>query len=143
MSRFEANLQTEGLVVAAPSQELNRLASHLAVNVLVIAGLASLISDSTSLTVVQLTAPDDRRGSFIGAYAMTSMGFRVGSGIVIGVLGGLMGVTGAIALAGSTLLVIAVVLLLVVLTALRRQRSRIDPDVDVPLEGAVDEVVSD
>jgi MFS family permease len=115
----------------------------LSLTVLVVAGLASLVSDSTSLTVVQLAAPDDRRGSFIGAYAMTSMGFRVGSGIVIGVLGGLMGVTGAITLAGSILIVVAVALFLVVLTTLRRERSRIDPDVDVPLDGKVGEVAAD
>jgi uncharacterized membrane protein YtjA (UPF0391 family) len=59
------------------------------------------------------------------------------------VLGGLMGVTGAIALAGSILLVIAVALLLVVLTASRRQRSRLDPDAVVPLAGSVDEVAAD
>jgi MFS family permease len=115
----------------------------LSLTVLVVAGLASLVSDSTSLTVVQLAAPDDRRGSFIGAYAMTSMGFRVGSGIVIGVLGGLMGVTGAITLAGSILIVVAVALFIVVLTTLRRERSRIDPDVDVPLDGKVGEVAAD
>lgn len=105
----------------------------LSLAVLVIAGLASLVSDSTSQTVVQLAAPDDRRGSFIGAYAMTSMGFRVGSGIVIGVLGGLVGVAGAITIVGSILVIVAVVLLLIVLAVLRRQRSRIDPDVDVPV----------
>ncbi|MEO7124317.1 MAG: MFS transporter [Lacisediminihabitans sp.] len=115
----------------------------LSLGVLVIAGLASLVSDSTSQTVVQLAAPNDRRGSFIGAYAMTSMGFRVGSGIVIGVLGGLLGVSGAIALAGSILVIVAVSLLLVVLTTLRRQRTRIEPDVDVPLDGAVGEVAAD
>jgi MFS family permease len=115
----------------------------LSLVVLVIAGLASLISDSTSSTVVQLTAPDDRRGRFIGAYAMTSMGFRVGSGIVIGILGGLVGVAGAIAIDAGILAIVAVALLLVVLASLRRQRARIDPDVGVPLNASVGEASTD
>src|SRR5690606_405288 len=54
----------------------------LSLAVLVIAGMANLISSSTSQAVVQLEAPVDRRGRFLGAYAMASGGSRVGAGVL-------------------------------------------------------------
>ena len=41
----------------------------LSLGVLVIAGFANIISSSTSQTIVQLDAPESRRGRFIGAYS--------------------------------------------------------------------------
>ena len=51
--------------------------------------------------------PESRRGRFIGAYSTMSMGFRAGSGILIGVLGALLGVTGAVAIDAIALLAVA------------------------------------
>jgi MFS family permease len=82
----------------------------LSLALLVIAGAASILSLSTSQTVVQLEAPPERRGRFIGAFNTTNMGFRVGSGVLVAVLGGLVGIPAAVALAAGTLLVVCIAL---------------------------------
>jgi MFS family permease len=104
----------------------------LSLAVLVIAGFANIVSSSTSQTIVQLDAPESRRGRFIGAYSTMSMGLRAGSGILIGVLGALLGVTGAVAIDAVALLAVAFVLLAVVIA--RRRRTR---DFDAPEEAAL------
>ena len=95
----------------------------LSLAVLVVAGFANIISASTSQTIVQLDAPESRRGRFIGAYSTMSMGFRAGSGILIGVLGALLGVTGAVAIDAIALLAVAFVLLAIVIAWRRRNRT--------------------
>ncbi|HWH97700.1 MAG TPA: MFS transporter, partial [Pseudolysinimonas sp.] len=77
---------------------------------LVVAGAASILSLSTSQTVVQLEAPPAQRGRFIGAFNTTNMGFRVGSGVLIAVLGALVGIPAAVALAAGTLLLVCIAL---------------------------------
>jgi MFS family permease len=96
----------------------------LSLVVLVIAGMANLTSSSTSQAVVQLEAPGDRRGRFLGAYAMAGNGSRVGSGVLIGALGAWLGVTWAVAIDAALLLLAAVALLLVVLAWRRRMETR-------------------
>lgn len=82
----------------------------LSLALLVVAGAASIISVSTAQTVVQLEAPPAQRGRFIGAFNTTNMGFRVGSGVLVAVLGGLVGIPVAVALAAGTLLVVCIAL---------------------------------
>ncbi len=101
--------------------------------VLAISGVASIISSSTSQTVVQLQAPDDRRGRFLGAYGMTSMGLRLGSGVLLGVLATFVGVPAAIAADAMVLAAVAAALLIVVVVWLHRRRD-IDPDATVAIE---------
>jgi MFS family permease len=93
----------------------------LSLAVLLIAGMANLISSSTSQAVVQLEAPVSRRGSFIGAYGMASGGSRVGAGILIGVLGSWLGIPWAVGIDAALLLITTVALLVVVLVARRRR----------------------
>jgi hypothetical protein len=70
---------------------------------------------------------------------MTSMGLRLGSGVLLGLLGGLVGVPAAIAIDASALALVAIALLVIVLLWLRRRRD-IDPDATVPLKDvALDE----
>lgn len=83
----------------------------LSVAALVLAGVASIASGSISQTVVQLEAPPARRGRFVGAYGMTSMGLRVGSGLLIGALGTAFGVPLAVGIAAGALALVAVGLL--------------------------------
>lgn len=85
----------------------------LSLTLLFVAGAASILSLSTSQTVVQLEAPPAQRGRFIGAFNTTNMGFRVGSGVLVAVLGGLVGIPAAVALAAGTLLVICIALAVV------------------------------
>ncbi|MEP6843813.1 MAG: MFS transporter [Pseudolysinimonas sp.] len=104
----------------------------LSITALVIAGASSLITSSTSQTIVQLEAPPDRRGRFVGAAGMTSQGFQAGSGILIGVLAGFLGVAGGVTVAAAALLAITTALLIVVL-ARRRVAPAIDPDETAPV----------
>jgi hypothetical protein len=83
--------------------------------------VATIASTSISQTVVQLDAPPERRGRFLGAFGMTSMGLRVGSGVLFGVLGAAIGVPEAVLLDTGLLAVIAVVLLAVVAAGTRRR----------------------
>ena len=82
----------------------------LSLALLVVAGATSILSLSTSQTVVQLEAPSAQRGRFIGAFNTTNMGFRVGSGMLIAVLGGLVGIPVAVSLAAGALVVVCLVL---------------------------------
>jgi MFS family permease len=95
----------------------------LSVIMLVIAGVSTIASSSISQTVVQLDAPQARRGRFLGAFGMTSMGLRVGSGVLFGVLGAAIGVPAAVAIDAGILALIAVVLLVVVAAYVRRRPS--------------------
>lgn len=105
----------------------------LSIAALIIAGGSSLTAASTSATIVQLEAPAERRGRFVGAAGMTGQGFQAGSGILIGVLAGGLGVAGGVAAAATALLACAVALLIVV-TVRRRSAPAIDPAQDGPVE---------
>jgi len=105
----------------------------LSIAALIVAGASSLTAASTSQTIVQLEAPSERRGRFVGAAGMTAQGFQAGSGILIGVLAGGLGVAGGVATAATALLLCAVALLIVVLV--RRPRlPTIEPDAEAPVE---------
>lgn len=106
----------------------------MSVAALVIAGMASLVSTSTSQAVVQLQAPEARRGRFLGAFAMAGNGSKVVSGILIGGLGAWLGISWGVAINATLLLLAASVLFGVVLVLIRRRRiddprpARVDPD---------------
>jgi MFS family permease len=85
----------------------------LSLALLVVAGAASIVALSTSQTVVQLEAPPAQRGRFMGAFNTTNMGFRVGSGVLLAILGGLVGIPTAVALAAGALAVLCVALAIV------------------------------
>ena len=105
----------------------------LSIAALVVAGGSSLIAASTSQTIVQLEAPPERRGRFVGAAGMTSQGFQAGSGILIGLLAGGLGVAGGVAVAAIALVAVTIALLIVVLV--RRQAApSIDPNESGPIE---------
>jgi hypothetical protein len=82
--------------------------------VLVLAGIANLVSTSTAQTIVQLAAPAGIRGRVIGLYGMSAMGLRAGSGLTIGILGTLFGVQPAVAVSALLLCAVAVAMLLFV-----------------------------
>jgi MFS family permease len=82
--------------------------------VLVIGGVANLVSTSTEQTIVQLNAPTAVRGRVIGLYGMSSMGLRAGSGLTIGILGTLIGVQWAVGVSALLLGLLALALLVYV-----------------------------
>ena len=84
----------------------------VALAVLVGAGMANLASlQSTAQTLVQLHAPAEKRGRIVGVYTMASNGLRAGSGLTIGLLGGVIGIHWSLALSALTLGVVVAALL--------------------------------
>jgi MFS family permease len=69
------------------------------------AGVANLTSQSTAQTLVQLLAPPEKRGRIVGVYTMASNGLRAGSGISIGLLGGVIGIHWSLGLSALVLAV--------------------------------------
>ena len=80
----------------------------LALLLLIGAGVANLSAQSTAQTLVQLLAPAEKRGRIVGVYAMASNGLRAGSGLSIGLLGGLIGIHWSVGLSAILLGVLVV-----------------------------------
>ena len=85
----------------AVSMALFALTSHyaFAIVLLFVAGFAELTSNSTAQTIVQTSAPLPIRGRVIGLFNMSALGLRFGSGLMVGVLGGWMGIHGSLVVA--------------------------------------------
>src|SRR5438445_1757573 len=64
----------------------------LAVLALFLAGFLILAFTALAQTIVQLEAPDARRGRVVGLFSMAQNGLRVGSGVTIGILGTAVGI---------------------------------------------------
>jgi hypothetical protein len=60
---------------------------------------------------VQLSAPAPIRGRVIGVFSMAASGMRMFSGITVGMIGGLIGIHGSLALSATVLFVVIVGLL--------------------------------
>jgi MFS family permease len=75
------------------------------------AGVANLSSQSTAQTLVQLLAPAEKRGRIVGVYTMASNGLRAGSGLSIGLVGGVIGIHWSLGLSALVLAVLVVALL--------------------------------
>lgn len=95
----------------------------VAVAALLVAGAATIVSSSTSASLVQLEAPPDRRGRFIGVYGTTSLGLRLASGVIVGGAVGVLGVGWAFGATSALLAVIAAALLVLVLVRDARVRA--------------------
>jgi MFS family permease len=74
-------------------------------------GFLALGYGSQSQTIVQLEAPPDRRGRFVGLYSMASSGLRVGSGVTVGILGAAVGIHLSLGLSAVVALVVCAALL--------------------------------
>jgi len=83
----------------------------VAVGFLVLAGVMRLSFSSMAQTLVQLLAPADVRGRVIGVFNMSQSGLQVGSGITVGLVGGLIGIHWSLALSALALVVADVALL--------------------------------
>ena len=93
----------------------------LAVLLLVIGSAANLAALSIQMTVVQLRAPAERRGRVIGLFNVAANGLRFGSGLTVGLLGGLTGMHTSLGL--SAALVVAGALLIGLYTRGRRSAA--------------------
>jgi MFS family permease len=75
-------------------------------------GFLALGYGSQSQTIVQLEAPPDRRGRFVGLYSMAASGMRIGSGATVGLLGAAIGIHASLGLSALAALLICAGLLL-------------------------------
>lgn len=73
----------------------------LAVVLLVIGSAANLAALSIQMTVVQLRAPAGSRGRVIGLFTVSANGLRFGSGLTVGLLGGLVGMHASLGLSAA------------------------------------------
>jgi hypothetical protein len=80
----------------------------LALLLLVCAGFLELAFSTMTQAIVQLNAPPQMRGRVIGLYNMSSLGMRAGSGLVVGLTGGLLGIHASLAMACLILLIVVV-----------------------------------
>ncbi|MGE0313507.1 MAG: MFS transporter [Lautropia sp.] len=79
----------------------------LALVLLFVAGFVELAFSAMAQTLVQLNAPPAIRGRVIGLYNMASLGLRAFSGLTVGVLGGVVGIHGSLAISAAALLTLA------------------------------------
>ena len=83
----------------------------VAVLALFAAGVLNIGFTSMAQAYVQLEAPPGRRGRFIGLFSMSWNGLRVGSGVMVGVLGAVIGIHYSLALGALAFLAVGVALL--------------------------------
>ncbi len=89
----------------------------LALLLLVGAGAANLAANSIAQTLVQLLAPAETRGRIVGVFTTASAGLRFGSGITIGLLGGLIGIHWSLGLSAAVLILLVPILLVFIARA--------------------------
>ena len=69
------------------------------------AGFLELSFNSMAQALVQLAAPAPIRGRVIGVFSMAANGMRTFSGVTVGMVGGLIGIHGSLALSAAVLFV--------------------------------------
>jgi MFS family permease len=84
----------------------------LALLCLFLGGFLNLAVTSMAQTLVQLEAPPKLRGAMIGLLSASQSGLRVGSGITVGALGGLIGIHSSLVVSAAVLLILTLGLLL-------------------------------
>jgi MFS family permease len=92
----------------------------LALALLFAVGFLELSFNAMAQTLVQLRAPESDRGRVIGLYILSALGMRAFSGVTIGIIGGLIGIHGSLAL--SALVLLAILTTLLALTTRRGDR---------------------
>jgi transmembrane secretion effector len=80
----------------------------VAIVALFAAGFLNLAFSSLAQTIVQLEAPPDRRGRYVGVFSLAQNGLRVGSGVMVGVVGAAVGIHWSLGIAALVSLAICV-----------------------------------
>jgi MFS family permease len=75
----------------------------IAAALLVFGGIANLAAMSITQTVVQLRAPQDKKGQVLGVYGVGASGMRMGSGITVGFFGAVIGLRPALGWSSAAL----------------------------------------
>jgi MFS family permease len=79
---------------------------YFAIALLLVCGFFELAFNSMAQSIVQINAPTEIRGRVIGLYNMAALGMRAGSGITVGLVGGMIGIHASLAIAATTLMFI-------------------------------------
>jgi MFS family permease len=77
---------------------------YFAIALLLVCGFFELAFNSMAQSIVQINAPTEIRGRVIGLYNMAALGMRAGSGITVGLVGGMIGIHASLAIAAATLM---------------------------------------
>lgn len=77
---------------------------YFAIALLLVCGFFELAFNSMAQSIVQINAPTEIRGRVIGLYNMAALGMRAGSGITVGLIGGMIGIHASLAIASTTLM---------------------------------------
>lgn len=85
---------------------------YFAIALLLVCGFFELSFNSMAQSIVQLNAPTEIRGRVIGLYNMSSLGMRAGSGITVGIVGGVIGIHASLAIAATVLMLLISFILL-------------------------------
>jgi MFS family permease len=91
---------------------------------LVIGGICNLAAMSITQTIVQLLAPREKRGQVVGLYGVGANGLRMGSGVTVGFLGGLIGLRMSLGLSSAGLVICTVAVAAYLVVYIRRQAAR-------------------
>lgn len=83
----------------------------LALGLLFAAGFTELSFSAMAQTLVQLNAPAAIRGRVIGLYNMSGLGLRAFAGVTVGLLGGVIGIHGSLAISAGLFLLLGAALL--------------------------------
>jgi MFS family permease len=92
----------------------------IAAPLLVIGGIANLAALSITQTVVQLRAPQAKKGQVIGVYGVGANGMRIGSGLTVGLFGAAVGLRPALGWSAAALCACVAVLAVYLAVAARR-----------------------
>ena len=90
---------------------------------LVIGGICNLAAMSITQTVAQLLAPRAKRGQVVGVYGVSANGLRMGSGVTVGFLGGLVGLRTSLGLSSLALCACTVAVAVYLTIVIRRQAA--------------------
>ena len=88
-----------------------RVLMWLALVLLFAAGFTELSFSAMAQTLVQLDAPASIRGRVIGLYNMSGLGLRAFAGVTVGLLGGVIGIHGSLAVSALLFVLLAAALL--------------------------------
>jgi MFS family permease len=90
---------------------------------LVIGGICNLAAMSITQTIVQLLAPREKRGQVVGLYGVGANGLRMGSGVTVGFLGGLIGLRMSLGISSAGLAVCTAAVAAYLVVYIRRQAA--------------------
>jgi MFS family permease len=99
----------------------------LAALLLVIGGICNLAAMSITQTIAQLLAPRTQRGQVVGVYGVFANGLRMGSGVTVGFLGGLVGLRMSLGLSSLALVACTIAVAAYLAVLIRRQAAAAVP----------------